>query len=380
MTAGRIPEAVIEDVRRRTSLVGLVGRYTQLKARRPGDFWGRCPFHSENTASFHVLEQRGRFKCFGCQESGNAFDFLELKEGLSFLDAVRELAAVAGVDIPGEPRKASRPRAAIVAQPYRPEDDRRHREAERKKAYDLWWRRRQPLKGSVAETYLCEARGIRREVFIGCPSLGCIPDAQFWIETASGKWEPVWTGPALVAALQAPSGRFAAVHITYLQPDGSDKLRLYECPGKLRPSKKVKGSPSGAAIWLTPPQERMVCGEGIETALSVIDALGGAAGGVAAYSLDNMAGPANGKGERDPRDGRKRLPHTVPDMQRPGLCFKKPTRSVTFLGDGDTKDQVALDRLLQRAVMRQQLMGLDADYVVSAEGMDFNDYLRADDH
>ncbi len=108
---GRIPEETIQTVRDRVDLVELVGRHVTLK-KRGHDHWGCCPFHSEKTPSFHVRPDRGFYHCFGCGESGNAFDFLIRLENLTFPEAVRSLAGQLGIEVPetggGEPGLAER--------------------------------------------------------------------------------------------------------------------------------------------------------------------------------------------------------------------------------------------------------------------------------
>ncbi|HVH04677.1 MAG TPA: DNA primase [Myxococcota bacterium] len=96
---GRIPEETLQAIRDRTDLVELVGRHVALK-KAGRSYKGLCPFHHEKTPSFQVNPDRGIFHCFGCGESGNAFAFLIRIEGLSFPEAVRTLAASAGVTIP----------------------------------------------------------------------------------------------------------------------------------------------------------------------------------------------------------------------------------------------------------------------------------------
>ncbi len=80
-------------------MVALVSEYVTLQQRGPGDFWGRCPFHEERSASFHVLAAKGVFKCFGCGKGGDVFKFVAELEGLRFGDALRRLAERAGVEI-----------------------------------------------------------------------------------------------------------------------------------------------------------------------------------------------------------------------------------------------------------------------------------------
>lgn len=95
---GRIPEGTIQDVRSRIDIVGLIGRYVELK--KAGRNWkGLCPFHGEKTPSFNVNPDRQIFHCFGCHEGGDVFGFLIKHDGLSFPEAVRTLAAECGVEI-----------------------------------------------------------------------------------------------------------------------------------------------------------------------------------------------------------------------------------------------------------------------------------------
>jgi DNA primase len=96
---GRIPEQTIQEVRDRVDIVDLVGRHVDLK-RAGRNFKGLCPFHDEKTPSFNVNPDRQIFHCFGCGEGGNAFKFLMLNEGLTFPEAVRQLAAQCGIEIP----------------------------------------------------------------------------------------------------------------------------------------------------------------------------------------------------------------------------------------------------------------------------------------
>jgi len=96
---GRIPEDTIQAVRERVDIVALIGRHVSLK--RAGRSWkGLCPFHQEKTPSFHVSPERGAWHCFGCQEGGDAVAFAMRQEGLTFPEALRSLAAEAGIEVP----------------------------------------------------------------------------------------------------------------------------------------------------------------------------------------------------------------------------------------------------------------------------------------
>ena len=90
-------------------MVQLVSDYVSLERRGADDMWGRCPFHEEETPSFHIRPSKGLFKCFGCGKGGDVFRFVEETEGLSFPEAVRRLAERAGVALePESPQERAR--------------------------------------------------------------------------------------------------------------------------------------------------------------------------------------------------------------------------------------------------------------------------------
>lgn len=93
-----IPEHKIQEILDRVDLVDLVGRHVELK-KAGRSFKGRCPFHQEKTPSFQVTPEMRRYKCFGCGVGGDAISFVQRLLGKSFVDAVRELAREAGVDL-----------------------------------------------------------------------------------------------------------------------------------------------------------------------------------------------------------------------------------------------------------------------------------------
>ncbi len=96
---GLIPETTIQEIRDRADILGLVGRYVDLK--QAGHSWkGLCPFHDEKTPSFNVNPGRQAYYCFGCQAKGDVLSFLVDHENLTFPEAVRTLAADLGIVIP----------------------------------------------------------------------------------------------------------------------------------------------------------------------------------------------------------------------------------------------------------------------------------------
>jgi DNA primase len=101
-----IPASVIEEIRSKIDPVEIIGR--RLELRKTGtSFSASCPFHADRTPSFRVYPDSKRFKCFGCGARGDAFEFVRRFDGTDFRTAVRELAAEAGVTIPGEEAPAA---------------------------------------------------------------------------------------------------------------------------------------------------------------------------------------------------------------------------------------------------------------------------------
>ncbi len=100
----------LDELRARVSLSGVISRTTRLtKAGR--EFKACCPFHNEKSPSFTVNDEKGFYHCFGCGAHGDAIRWMTDQRGLSFMDAVKELASEAGMEVP-----APDPRAAQAAE------------------------------------------------------------------------------------------------------------------------------------------------------------------------------------------------------------------------------------------------------------------------
>ncbi len=102
------PQEKIDEVNESADLVEVVSHYVALK-RTGSTYKGLCPFHSEKTPSFVVTPHRRMFHCFGCGVGGGPIRFLMMISGLSFPEAVEELARRYGVDLP-EPVQGDGPR------------------------------------------------------------------------------------------------------------------------------------------------------------------------------------------------------------------------------------------------------------------------------
>ena len=97
----QISKETIEKVLAATDIVDLIGSYLPLK-KQGSVYKANCPFHHEKTPSFSVNPVRQSFKCFGCQKGGSALGFVMEYENMQFPDAVRRLAARAGIAIEEE--------------------------------------------------------------------------------------------------------------------------------------------------------------------------------------------------------------------------------------------------------------------------------------
>lgn len=106
----------LDELRARTTLSALIGRTTKIQ--KAGREWKACcPFHNEKTPSFTINDEKGFYHCFGCGAHGDAIRWMADQLGMDFMDAVKELAAGAGMDVPApDPRaaKQAEERASLI--------------------------------------------------------------------------------------------------------------------------------------------------------------------------------------------------------------------------------------------------------------------------
>jgi DNA primase len=103
----RYPDDSKERVRDAIDMVALVSQRVELRRAGVNSYFGRCPFHDERTASFHVRPDEKHYHCFGCGESGDAFDFVMQTEGLDFRTALESLADRFGVTLEAQVEDAA---------------------------------------------------------------------------------------------------------------------------------------------------------------------------------------------------------------------------------------------------------------------------------
>ena len=92
-------EDVIEEVRSRNDIVGVISEYVKLQ-RKGSSYFGLCPFHNEKSPSFSVSPDKQMYYCFGCGAGGNVFTFIQEYENYSFPEAMKFLAERAGITLP----------------------------------------------------------------------------------------------------------------------------------------------------------------------------------------------------------------------------------------------------------------------------------------
>src|SRR2546429_3604636 len=105
------------EVKAKVDLVKVVQEYVRL-TKRSKDYWGLCPFHQEDSPSFHVNPQRQSWYCFGCDRRGDVVTFVEMIEKTDKRRALQLLADRAGVErkkLRPEPKdRGERPKRALA--------------------------------------------------------------------------------------------------------------------------------------------------------------------------------------------------------------------------------------------------------------------------
>ncbi|PSJ41407.1 DNA primase [Zobellella endophytica] len=116
--AGRIPQSFIDDLLARTDIVDLIDQRVKLK-KAGKNYQACCPFHNEKSPSFTVSPDKQFYHCFGCGAHGTVLGFLMEYDGLEFLDAIDELAAMHGVTVPREGNDGASPQQQAAAKAVR---------------------------------------------------------------------------------------------------------------------------------------------------------------------------------------------------------------------------------------------------------------------
>ena len=177
-----VPSEIIQQIRERIDIVDLISSYVSL-TKAGQNFKGLCPFHSEKSPSFSVNPSSQYFKCFGCQEGGDAFTFLMKQENMDFVEALRELSERTGIALPETRSANSRTGSGLSRERY-------------VQLYELaasWYHQNlQEASGAQHARAYLDQRGITRESWTTF-QLGYAPEGwnglSHWMERQSVKVE-----------------------------------------------------------------------------------------------------------------------------------------------------------------------------------------------
>ncbi len=353
--------------------------------RSGGELVGPCPACGGDDR-FSVNPRKNVFHCRKSGAGGDAIALVQYLDACDFLTAVETLAGTS------ERLPASPPPPATDS------DDNSYRKAEIGRARKIW-----------------DAAGDRHvaDRYLAWRKLAAPPGAKirgqseqpFFTRMEDKRFRRIYTGPAMVAAITGPDGRFTGAHITWIDPriliegfddpvDGKADIVNPET-GEFELAKKVRGSSRAGHIPLGGPAapERLVVGEGIETTLSVCDAMLADEGEAlfetcafwAGVSMQNIGGKSQAS-IRHPTEkrtdslGRVRPlmvpgPYPLMESRRPSLMPPDSAVDILTLGDGDS-DRFTASMVHARAAARWARPGRTVRTSWAPEGLDFNDMLR----
>jgi P4 family phage/plasmid primase-like protien len=344
---------------------------------------GPCPIHSPDSAA----RDSTSFECDGdgwvcavCHDGGDVIKLVQKVENLEFLAAVDWLGGVQKVDAAEETRR---------------EEDRRRkkaeteknsaifREKERGRVFDIW-RHGSPIGGTDVEAYLA-LRGLSVPPAM---RMRCIPAMPYY---ANGKRDAavIHRGPAMLVPIIGRDGKFAGLHITYVDlgaPKGKAALQDPES-GELLPAKKVRGSKAGGRLELVvrDAPRRLVIGEGIEKAIAVwraLEHLGRDLSETAFWTSVDLGNLGGKSAESVPhpilKTAAKRTAHVPgpdPDLASPGIPVPDSVEEVVILGDA-TSDRFLTECAIARAAARWARPGRRVAVAWCWTDADFDDVLR----
>ena len=266
----------------------------------------------------------------------------------------------------------------------------RYRERERERLWK-WWRGSLPWPGTPVEDYLRLRLGSLAPYFPPGPCLPlcvrCLPDAPLFADGREVEPVLLHRGPAMIAAIVGADGKFAGLHLTWIdlnEPKG--KLAMSDpATGETVPAKKVRGSKSAGHIDLTRCQapRRLILGEGIEKVAAVQLAMARAGRDLratafwTAIDLGNLGGKALNSVPHPTRKnaGRaQRVPGPQPDLAAPAIMIPESVDELVLLGDS-TSDRFLTECALARATERYARPGRIVRTVWPPAGVDFDDVL-----
>ncbi|GGW24062.1 hypothetical protein GCM10011452_09340 [Gemmobacter lanyuensis] len=339
----------------------------QRLARAGREMIGPCP-RCGGTDRFGINTQKRVFGCRKCGAGGGSIDLVMFVMGMDFRAALEWLCgSLEGVS--PEERRARERQAEENRR--RNEERARAERAEAIRGAREIWQAAVSAQGSPVHDYLA-LRGIPQALYPRMPiALRYHPDLAYTVQV-DRKWVQVHRGPAMLAAIQGPDGRFQGVHRTWFDvsaPKGKPVI-LHPTTGERVKVKKSLGSVKGGSIRLTRPAPVLIMGEGIETTLTALIAdVPAGAGYWSGISLGNMAG------QRRLGQGLKYA--GLPDLGDAEAFVPPPgVERLIYVQDGDSEPKLTRAQLL--AGLRRAMAlrpGLRGQIVMAGAGVDLNDVL-----
>ena len=377
----RLSAAEIEDLKARNPCNSIAARWVTLRAHGQR-MVGPCPICSQDPTSrtatrFEVWADG--WVCAVCADGGDVIRLICKHENIGFEQAIDFLGGTRAID-PAEAERAEKWRAM---QRLRAEKEARlFREKERRKLWKMW-QTASIIDGSPVMEYL-RRRGISIEISSG--RLRFLDDCPMYAD-GSGRSPPIHRGPAMLAAIAGGDGRFAALHLTWIDLDQAKGKAIVRDPGsgEILPAKKVRGSKAGGHIELLSraAPRRLIVGEGIETVASVWQGLANCGHDLSetafwsAVDLGNLAGRSietvRHPSLKDASGRARHIPGPDPDIKSPALIIPDSVEQIILLGDGDS-DRFLTELALLRASRRY---GTGRSVVVAwaPASLDFNDLI-----
>lgn len=360
----RLAEAKAKPIADVVHLLGLQG----LK-RHGHELVGPCPKCGGNDR-FSISLRKGVFQCRRCEGKGDGLGLVMWDRGLDFRAALTWLCGDAtGIS---DAERAERKRRTDENERKRAREADKYRRDVIASARKLWEEGRDP-RGTAVEAYL-RGRSIDMAGLGGFPAAIRFHPNLPYAHHIGGEWRTVHRGPAMLAAIQGPDGKFSGLHRTWLdlsRPKGKARI-LHPESGEAMDVKKGLGSKKGGAIRLTGglQSETMICAEGLETTWSAM--MAGVHPGAAFWCLIDMGNMA---GRRQSGPGLKYA--GLPDLDD-AEAFLPPAwvKRLIFVMDGDSDPRTTRAQMeagLRRAMALRP--GLRGQIAPAPAGKDLNDVL-----
>ena len=217
-----IPQSFIADLLNRIDIVEVVGRHVTLK-KAGANYQGLCPFHNEKSPSFSVSPTKQFYHCFGCGAHGSAISFLMEHSGLTYVDAIEELARSAGLTVPREERRpqdiAKQQQAMALSEVMGPAAD--------------WYK--QQLKATPRAIDYLKGRGLSGEIAKRF-NLGYAPDSWQGLEAVFGAYSEDSIAHVLVEAgliIQSDAKRYDRFRDRIMFPIRNPKGQVIAFGGRI---------------------------------------------------------------------------------------------------------------------------------------------------